>query len=315
MENRLPKYYVIKKVFDPRWYKYVDHLNKISGLGWGGTFDNYYGVHLSADFHGVKASKYIEDFNGDPVILTLDQFFKHVAEPIEIFDKNNWNIEVKNRTEFNEVCDFLVLLENENNRSTGGNSYNNNNKESYKFIGWNGESFSYDDVRTTSTPKEKSITWGQFMKLKNEYKAPVVEYQTISKANLKELYDNVPEDWQKHIIRKMDEDKFASEVRFTDIEIMGLHIIANDLQKSILSKCFIISLKGQNAFLEGFDVRLVSSISEKIFGDARVFQMLYNSCPSDKPELKNKAFLVDNNFTVATGETFNGGTWITINNK
>ena len=56
-------------------------------------------------------------------------------------------------------------------------------------------------------------------------------------------------------------------------------------------------------------------MSKKLFGDDNVFQILHNSCPSDKPELKNKAFLVNNNFTVATGETFNGGTWITIKHK
>lgn len=71
MANRLPKFYIIQQVNDPRWGNYIKHLNITYGKEWDGlSVDNFYGYNGGYQ----SCRRFSTDFINNPTILTLDQF-------------------------------------------------------------------------------------------------------------------------------------------------------------------------------------------------------------------------------------------------
>lgn len=75
--KELPKYWVVKRDIDnPNWKKVIEYLNKQSGYKWRGDAFNYYGIELSSRVSGVNFYNSIKLFNGDPTLLTIDEFLQ-----------------------------------------------------------------------------------------------------------------------------------------------------------------------------------------------------------------------------------------------
>ena len=125
MANRLPKYYMILSDLDnPLWKEYISHLNVIcSGIYIdkclsGELSHTWYGYDGSKRFHGVSCHAYGHtiDFENNPTILTLEEFFelKKEVEPSIIkvtstHKKTVKSVAIHIEVEGQEIIDKLYL--------------------------------------------------------------------------------------------------------------------------------------------------------------------------------------------------------------
>jgi hypothetical protein len=76
MKNRLPEYWAVKRdKSNPNWKKVINYLNQISGYEWEGDAYAYYGIEKNIA-PGVNCWDKLSHFNGNPTLLTIEQFMK-----------------------------------------------------------------------------------------------------------------------------------------------------------------------------------------------------------------------------------------------
>lgn len=76
MNNKLPKYWVVKKEQNhPRWNEVIKYINKKYDECWKGDRWKYYGYNDDTGNSGTCASDVVPKHN-NPKVLSIDEFFK-----------------------------------------------------------------------------------------------------------------------------------------------------------------------------------------------------------------------------------------------
>ena len=238
------------------------------------------------------------------------------------FDPLDWNIECKNIAQTQEVMQWISDTNHDVHESLWGNYY--------QFIRLSLSDWGGNGTRIELYPIEKSISWEQFQALKTtiQIKAPTAKevtessmtstYQTITRDNLKQIYDLVCPKWQLKIIEKIKEaGVFNATISFTTKEVKKLFSSSTTpKQLTIISRYFTKPVKDRNAFIEKEgNFEMISKLSNQLFDDIGAFQLLENAAPVDGSKLRNIAFFVSEFYEVITGPTTLGGTYIKIQKK
>ena len=85
--NWLPKYYVIKKdTSNPLWIKYIDYVNKTYWFGIGNRFEYYWYDWSSIWKNGFYCYDIIDEFENNPTLITLEQWWTVINKSNEIKD-------------------------------------------------------------------------------------------------------------------------------------------------------------------------------------------------------------------------------------
>lgn len=87
MENKLPKYWVVKRdPSNPNWEKVIEYLNEQFGYHLGGDCYNYYGTEPSTG-SGLNFYDSLDSFRGNPTLLTIETFMELTNEKLETMVK------------------------------------------------------------------------------------------------------------------------------------------------------------------------------------------------------------------------------------
>jgi hypothetical protein len=89
MKNKLPKYWVVKRdLSNPDWEKVIGYLNKKSGDTWKGFDFKYYGIDVDDELP-VRVNYWdtLISFNGNPTLLTIEEFMELTEEKLETMVK------------------------------------------------------------------------------------------------------------------------------------------------------------------------------------------------------------------------------------
>lgn len=304
-------------VLPTQWYinwtdqNMVDVLAKHFNVHWGyipGAKNLMNGEYVFSD----------EKTSSDYTEITFEQFTKYVLTPdLLAFDRNDWNIEVTTAEQRNEVAEWIDANGTDRTKAVGNAAIPNAHFIFFKTHRWytsSGRKYS------TEFPQNKSITWAQFQSLKSNTIMPPESCttsastdQTISKVALGEIWDVACDNWKTKLQEKAREFPFLTYVSYTNKEVIEIFEACNARQLVVVSKFFTKVVEDRNAFIQKFDVSTTEEISLQLFGDDEAFQILENEAHSK--ELKGRGFYIPSNYKVATGETFAGGTWISIYKK
>ena len=83
-EGKLPEYFAIKRIeANPLWKKYIDWLSKTYNTYWTGDSDSYYGYDGVTSYNGTERHDKIQNFNNNPIELTLEQWDKIINKSME----------------------------------------------------------------------------------------------------------------------------------------------------------------------------------------------------------------------------------------
>lgn len=145
--------------------------------------------------------------------------------------------------------------------------------------------------------------------------------QTITRSALKEIWEVAQEGcfWKTELRNIAKRDEFSDTVTLTLDEVERMYRDASVAQSRTLDQYLTRPVEDKNAFVKEFRVESTSTLhtlSQELFGQSNVIEILRSATPADKPELKGKAFYISSGYKVEIGEANGGaGTYIAIFKK
>ena len=101
MENKLPKYWVVKQETDnPNWEKVIDYINNTYNMSWLGALTNYYYGYTGHSKHnGTDSGICLSLFKNNPTVLTIEAF-------MELTNQKSETIVTIKREQLQEIHDI-----------------------------------------------------------------------------------------------------------------------------------------------------------------------------------------------------------------
>lgn len=220
--KQLPKYFAIKNEFNSNllWSKYIDWLNKTYSVNWGG--DNkytYYGYdgNNSINNNGTRHSSNIQDFDNNPTIITLEQWDECINKKWCLKGSD----ELRNYFKTLNKNKFTCLLDGDN---INYYYYLNNDN----LWGFNGS------IRPDNY---ELITFEQFKNMNKE------SNQTITREQLKQIYDVACSNWKKTLLEWANEKPFNNIISLTNKKVNNMFKASNLDQEKVLESVGLKSNK------------------------------------------------------------------------
>lgn len=221
--------------------------------------------------------------------------------------KDNYVIEVENLKHGNEVRDFFKkngvsnqILSNFGFTNTKGC---NDPCRFYGLCDGRFDTFSSEEVI------KKSLV---IIKLPEQSQS-----QSISRTNLKKIYDVACTDWKNKLTIKANSNPYDEFVEFSEKEIIEMYNAATFSQLSVINDFFVkpnyddITIK-INAF-DSANPQELLDFNKVAFGGVNIIRILNGSETS--PEYRYRGFLIDKSVEVKQTNLENGGTQIIFLNK
>lgn len=140
---------------------------------------------------------------------------------------------------------------------------------------------------------------------------------TVTREQLKRIHDIACSKWQTKIGGLAGSiGVFENSVELTHTQVKEMFNAATSAQEPVLKEIFP-DFKKDNIAIKNSDVsEPISNLSKNLFGDPNVIQILDQATPKDKPELKNRALWIKDEYEVKIGEGNKGwGTYIAFYKK
>lgn len=266
---------------------------------------------LSSDYsHFIPLmSKYIGKEGTIDAISNKDEYLVHgIVWPDYAIDlyrlPDRWCINLKN------ASDEIVNYVNENGARKGKYEREEYNDKYAHFPKINPNKTTSREIHNGYT----EITHDEFFKFILNIKE--MKTYTFTREMAKRIYNVACSPWKQTILEKVKESisPLSDSGEISETFVKEMFDAASKEQKETLRELFPDYKSDKNAFVSNFEENEIYDMSNKLFGSRTVLQILGPCCPSDREDLRGRAFYVDNKHIVNIGEAI-GGTYIEIKNK
>lgn len=212
--KQLPKYFIIKNQFNSNqlqlWNKYIDWLNKTYSTNWAGDArDYYYGYdgNTHTNNNGTNYQFEIHLFKNNPTVITLEQWDECINKKWCLHGSD----ELRNYFKTLNKDKFICILDGDNEH----NYYHLNNDNLWEF----------KDIRPENY---ELITFEQFKNMNKKFN------QTITREQLKQIYDVACSTWKKTLLEWANEKPFNSIISLTNEIVNNMFKASNHEQEKVL---------------------------------------------------------------------------------
>jgi hypothetical protein len=233
MENKLPKYWVVRQqTNNPNWEKVIDYINNNYNMSWlGGKTNYYYGYTGHSKHNGTDSGICLSLFKNNPTVLTIEAFMELTNQKPETIKLNKlpkyWVVERDLRNpDWKKVIDYL-------NRQSGftweGNAYNYYGTEPTTSSGVN----CYDEI-SYFKGNPTVFTIEEFIELTNQKPETMV---TIKRKELQKIHDIACDGWKQRIANIASGQPFG-DIKLSQAEVDEMFKAATPKQLPVLENIF-----------------------------------------------------------------------------